>query len=60
MIITRDSDFLRFHAKGFNHKGIIFIASQLSIGAIIDDIEKVFLMSGSQDLENTVIFLPLK
>ena len=59
-IITRDSDFLRLHSKGYSHNGIIFIGDQLPIGRIIGDIEKISMMFEKADLENAVIFIPIK
>src|SRR3989344_4719526 len=59
VIITRDSDFLSLHSQGISHKGIIFIPTQLSIGEIVKEVEKVSLLFELADLENTVIFIPL-
>ncbi len=32
IVVTRDSDFLKLHAQGFVHSGIIFIPAQMGIG----------------------------
>ena len=58
VVITRDSDFLRLHAKGMEHSGILFITKFLPIGVLIREIEKVALVF--EGLENTVIFIPMK
>lgn len=60
VLVTRDSDFLRLHAKGVKHNGIIFIPKFLPIGIIIEEIEKVSLLFETENLSNTVIFIPLK
>ncbi|MBI4162602.1 MAG: DUF5615 family PIN-like protein [Candidatus Aenigmarchaeota archaeon] len=59
-VITRDSDFLRLHAKGAKHSGIIFIPKFLSVGSIIKETEVICLLFKPEDLKNNVVFLPLK
>ncbi len=59
-VITRDSDFLKFLAHRVKHKGIIFISTQLSIGEVINEVEKISLLFDSADLENVVIFIPFR
>ena len=58
VVVTRDSDFLRLHAKGIEHEGILFITVFLGIGNLIREIERVNLLF--EDLKNTVIFIPMK
>ena len=60
VIVTRDTDFLRLHAKGREHVGIIFITIPLSISSIVREIEKVSLLFEVEHLKNRVIFVPLK
>lgn len=58
-IITRDKDFLRL-AKSTDHKGIFFLTRQLDTGDIIREVEKLILLYNEKDMENSVIFIPLK
>jgi len=60
IIITRDSDFLRIRHQGLNHRGIIFIPSPLTIGEIIKEIEKISIIFEPADLENRIIFIPIR
>ena len=59
VIITRDSDFLRLHAKGVEHPGIIFVKSSLGIGEIINNIQNISIVFSPEDIKSSVIFLPL-
>jgi len=60
IVITMDSDFLRLHATGVRHKGIIFLTKLLDVGNIIREIEKISITYRSEDLENAVLYVPLK
>jgi uncharacterized protein with PIN domain len=35
VLLTNDTDYLRLHAAGWAHSGIVFIGNQLSIGQVI-------------------------
>ena len=35
MIITQDADFLRLHAAGIEHAGIVYVAPEKGIGDMI-------------------------
>ena len=37
VILTRDADFLRMHATGIRHHGIVFVPAQAPIGGMIRD-----------------------
>ncbi len=60
IIVTRDTDFLRLHAKGREHAGIVFITNPLSIANIVREIEKISLLLETEHIRNRVIFVPLK
>jgi len=60
IVITMDSDFLRLHAAGARHKGILFLTKLLDVGDIIREIEKIAITYKSEDIENTVLYIPLK
>lgn len=57
-VITQDTDFLKLHAKNFEHAGIVFLTKPLDTGELIKEIQKIVMLFDS--LENTVIYIPLK
>ncbi|MBI2542780.1 MAG: DUF5615 family PIN-like protein [Candidatus Aenigmarchaeota archaeon] len=60
VVVTRDSDFLRLHAQGVEHAGIVYVRKFLEIGIIIKEIEKISLLFEPEHLKDRVIFIPLK
>lgn len=42
VFFTQDADFLRLHAEGVEHAGIVFGSRRLSIGRIIDGLLLVY------------------
>ena len=60
VIITRDSDFIRLHKKGFQHASIVFIPEFMAIGKIISEVEKVSILFHNESIRNTIIYIPLK
>lgn len=59
VVITRDEDFLRLHAKGVQHHGILFLTKRMDVSTLIREILKVTILE-SEHLKNTVIFIPIK
>lgn len=57
VIFTQDSDFLRLHAEGVSHAGIVFAAQGASIGDIIRGLLLVREVLGPDDVERHVEFL---
>jgi len=57
VIITQDSDFLRLHAQGIQHSGIVFIRHDKSIGEIISAILLIDDILTLKEIENNLQFL---
>lgn len=41
VVVTKDSDFLRFHHGGVTHKGIVFLDRDATIGDIVNALELI-------------------
>jgi predicted homoserine dehydrogenase-like protein len=57
VIVTKDDDFLRLHAQGVQHNGIVFVPGQASIGAIIRGLNLIHLVLNTDEMRNHVEFL---
>lgn len=57
-IVTSDSDYLRLHAKGARHAGIVYLTKPLDTSRLIREIQKVSLMFES--IEDGIVFMPMK
>jgi len=57
VIFTQDADFLRFHAKGLKHYGIVYAHQQKPIGEIIRGLILIFEIFENKELKNKVEFL---
>ena len=57
VIFTQDDDFLKLHAKGFEHAGIVYTPQGTSIGTIIRGLELIYLVLSPEDMHNHVEFL---
>lgn len=57
VIFTQDDDFLRLHAKGINHSGIVYAHQQTPIGEIIRKLMLVCQVLDASDMQNHVEFL---
>lgn len=57
VIVTQDADFLRLHAAGHRHAGIVYAPQQMPIGAIIRGLMLVHDVLSPQDMTNHVEFL---
>lgn len=58
VLVTRDPDFLRLHATGTQHCGIIFWTErQRSLGQLIGALDALTLDIASGDLQNTVLYM---
>lgn len=56
-ILTQDTDFLRFHASGRPHPGIIYAAMHLPIGEIIRGVMLIQELLTPEDMANHIEFL---
>ena len=50
-------DFLKLHAKGFEHAGIVYTPQGTSIGTIVRGLELIYLVLSPEDMHNHVEFL---
>mgnify|MGYP001602724507 CR=1 FL=1 len=57
-VVTGDSDYLRLHAKGAEHAGIVYLTKSLDTSQLIREIQKISLMFES--IENGIVFIPMK
>lgn len=60
VIVTMDKDFLRLASSGEKHKGIVFITHPVRTGEIIRELEKIALLYSSEDMENSIFYIPAK
>lgn len=57
VMVTKDDDFLRLHAQGFEHSGIAFGPGDASIGVIIRGLVLIHLILDDDEMRNPVEFL---
>lgn len=57
IIVTQDSDFLRLHAKGINHNGIIYYHPRTPIGEIIRRLILIHGVFDTNDMKNHIEFI---
>lgn len=56
-LVTQDTDFLRMHAAGGSHRGIIYAAPHLSVGEIIHGLLLVRDLLMTEDMADHLEFL---
>ena len=57
VIFTQDDDFLRLHAQGMPHYGIVYARQQTPVGDLIRGLMLVFHVLTLEDMQNHVEFL---
>ena len=57
VIFTQDADFLRLHAAGLPHAGIVYAPQQTSIGAVVRGLMLISDILSSGDMAGHVEFL---
>lgn len=57
VLYTQDADFLRLHASGAQHAGIVYAPQQTSVGDAIRGLLLVAEMLGADDMKGHVEFL---
>ena len=57
IIFTQDADFLRLHARGARHAGIVFAAQGASIGKIVSALALIAQVFSPDELINWVEYL---
>lgn len=54
---TQDADFLRLHAKGVDHAGIVYVPQQTPIGYIVRGLMLIYQVLEPEEMQNHVEFL---
>ncbi|MBI5034834.1 MAG: DUF5615 family PIN-like protein [Chloroflexi bacterium] len=54
VVVTKDSDFLRFHREGLTHSGIVYLDRDATIGEIINALELIAETLSSEDMQDHV------
>ncbi|PIW18758.1 MAG: hypothetical protein COW33_05575, partial [Anaerolineae bacterium CG17_big_fil_post_rev_8_21_14_2_50_57_27] len=57
VIFTQDDDFLRLHASGISHSGIVYAHQRTPIGQIIQGLTLIYQVLTPEELHNHVEFL---
>lgn len=58
VVITRDVDFLRLHAAGTGHAGIVFWRQQtITLGEVLRRLVLIHAILSPEDMKNTVEYL---
>lgn len=57
VIVTQDDDFLRFHAAGKKHSGIVYAPQGISIGEMIQGLLLISQILDAEEMQNHVEFL---
>lgn len=54
---TQDTDFLRLHAKGVDHAGIVYVPQQTPIGYMVRGLMLIYQVLEPEEMRNHVEFL---
>jgi len=57
VIFTHDTDFLKLHAQGVGHAGIVYSSNQLDIGGNIRHLKLIHDVLSATDMTNNVEFV---
>lgn len=57
VIITQDDDFLRLHAQGVTHRGIVYAPHHKTVGEIIRGVMLIYHILSPEDMHNHVEFI---
>lgn len=57
VIFSQDDDFLKLHAVGHNHNGIVYAHQRTSIGSIIQGLLLIHQVLEMEDMENHVEYI---
>ena len=57
VLFTQDDDFLRLHAAGVAHAGIVYIPQHASVGEIVRGLMLVFQALNAEDMQGRVEYL---
>src|SRR5258708_307525 len=57
VVFTQDADFLRLHAAGYSHHGIVYAPHQAGIGAIVRGLMLIYDVLSPEDMANHLEFI---
>jgi predicted nuclease of predicted toxin-antitoxin system len=57
VIFTQDADFLRLHAAGSDHTGVVYVRQQTPVGYILRGLMLIYEVLEAEDMKNRVEFL---
>jgi len=57
VIFTQDNDFLRLHASGQKHAGIVYTRQGAAVGQIIKGLMLIYQLLDAEDMKNHVEYL---
>jgi hypothetical protein len=57
VIFSHDTDFLRIHASGVEHAGIVYTANRADVGKIIRNLKLIHDVMDSEEMRNHVEFI---
>ncbi len=57
VIFTQDEDFLRLHAQGVSHAGIVYAPQQTPVGGVIRGLMLIYHLLDPAEMRNHVEFL---
>ena len=57
VIVTRDDDFIKLHAAGFRHTGIVLVSQNATIGETIQGLMLIYQVLNADDMDGQVEFV---
>ncbi len=57
VVVTQDTDFLRLHAAGASHRGIVYASPRLPVGEIIRSLLLIRDLLTAEDMDDHLEFL---
>ncbi len=56
-MFTQDDDFLKLHAAGWEHAGIVYARQQTSVGHIIRSLLLIYEVLSAEEMVNRIEYL---
>ena len=57
VMVSQDEDFLRHHAAGIEHEGIVFVGQETSVGEIIRGLMLVYQLLEREEMSGQIEYL---
>ena len=57
VVFTQDDDYLRLHAQGFQHFGIVYAPQHTPIGVIVSGLMLLFQVATPDEMHDRIEFL---